>query len=276
MKRMLFLQILVMMSAAALQAHPVLSDSLQTRIIYSGLERPVSVYAAAGSVYLVEQGKHRVLQLDYTGRLLQSTGNRGSSDYQFSFPSDIDATNGLKIYVSDTGNHRIQVFDRHWQLLSSIQQISALSGNRRLEPAFLAVSESGSLLFYDVRSGRLIRMDDNGAVLDEIPLPSEVKHTAGLQFGDGGLLILDQKTGVVHRLSENGFYRSFYPAEGAAAFQMADQVLWTAAKDALFKDARKVLASSDIFPDNQPIVDFYITEKYIFVLGAESLAVVNR
>ena len=64
-----------------------------------------------GIIYVVDHGRHLVLLLGYDGRHLIEIGERGSNDGQFYSPQGIVLDDDRKLYVSDTGNHRIQVFE---------------------------------------------------------------------------------------------------------------------------------------------------------------------
>lgn len=269
MKTLRFIAIIWLTSLSWANAQTVtISDSVT--VLFSGLEKPSALYVTQHHIYIVEQGKSRILQLDLSGNLVHSFGNKGSSDYQFNLPLDIDATNGLKVFVSDVRNNRIQVFDKHWQLLSSIQNISAITSNRQIEPTWLGVNRVGELIFFDKRSKNLIKINEKGSFMDEIPLPSEVKDVSGLQLIDGSIFILDKKQQVIHQLSENGFYKSFYSAEGAQAFRKSNDGMWISIGNSIVKSGAEI---KDYIGVNSAkiIKDFVITEGTIYILTDNSL-----
>lgn len=74
--------------------------------------------AGDGTTYVVDAGNHRVQVFDPTGEFVQSFGRQGAEPGQFaSFPgSGSGGPSGIalaedRLYVADTWNHRIQVFD---------------------------------------------------------------------------------------------------------------------------------------------------------------------
>ncbi len=134
----------------------------ESKIIYSGLDKATSIYATQDHLFVVESGKHRMLKLDHDGNLIETLGGLGSGDYQFDSPIDVDATNGLKIYVSDYGNNRIQIFDRRFQYLGSITGESAFQ-NRRIRPTRVVVNEFGELFMYDESTKSIFKFDENGS-----------------------------------------------------------------------------------------------------------------
>jgi hypothetical protein len=67
---------------------------------------------AAGNIYVVDSGNHRIQKFDATGKFLGKWGERGKGDSQFEFPIGIALdSSGKFAYVTDKGNHRIQKFD---------------------------------------------------------------------------------------------------------------------------------------------------------------------
>lgn len=70
---------------------------------------------SAGNVYVSDAKKeeHRILKFDSKGNLLMKFGTQGNKNGQFNYPNGlaIDNTNG-DIYVCDSNNFRIQVFNK--------------------------------------------------------------------------------------------------------------------------------------------------------------------
>ncbi len=236
------------------------------RTLITDLQNPVSLYATRDFVFVVEQGRNRILQLDHTGTLIHTFGNRGSGDFQFDRPFDIDATNGLKIYISDRRNERIQVFDRRWQLLSSVEGYSQGIRQQSVRPSWIGVNRLGELLFYDERSGMMIKMDENGTLIDEIPLPVSVKEISGFKVIGNDVFILDRREKVIHLLSDAGIYRSFYPAESVMAFDFYNGTLWTALSDTIQRG--DALFPIDVSGE---IRDIEVSERNLFILTEDKL-----
>ncbi|GIT43307.1 MAG: hypothetical protein Ct9H300mP11_12430 [Chloroflexota bacterium] len=61
-------------------------------------------------VYVSDQGKIGFRFLS-TGEFLLNWGCTGSGDGEFSWPQSLSLDNEGNVYVSDRGNHRVQVFD---------------------------------------------------------------------------------------------------------------------------------------------------------------------
>lgn len=79
------------------------------------------VYVADGSRQ--DSPNHRVLVYSLEGKLLRQVGRgRGSGDGEFSFPTYLAVDDQGQLYVSDTLNFRIQVFDPEGQFLQAFGQ----------------------------------------------------------------------------------------------------------------------------------------------------------
>lgn len=59
----------------------------------------------------VTPGQHRVIVFDQQGRFRFAFGREGAGDGEFSFPNDVAVDRRGFIFVSDSNNRRIQVFD---------------------------------------------------------------------------------------------------------------------------------------------------------------------
>ncbi|MGB0348056.1 MAG: hypothetical protein ACPGGA_11260, partial [Balneolaceae bacterium] len=198
----LILLILVMCSFSA-NAQDEISE-----VIYSELDNATSIYATQDHLFVVESGKHRLLKLDHDGNLLETLGGLGSGDYQLDTPMDVDATNGLKIYISDYGNNRIQIFDRRFQFLGSITGETTFQ-NRRIKPTQLVVNDFGELFVYVEDSRAILKFDENGSYLDSYELPD--MEPTDIEIMRDRLLITDQFSNQIAMMTQNGLLGDLFP-----------------------------------------------------------------
>jgi sugar lactone lactonase YvrE len=72
------------------------------------------------SLYVVDQGRTRIVKFDQNFKILGMWGTKGNGDGQFDDPTSltVDAGSG-KVYVADPRNHRIQVFDANGKFLAN-------------------------------------------------------------------------------------------------------------------------------------------------------------
>lgn len=196
-------------------------------VLVDGLKNPTSISLTNTSIYIIEQGENRVLELDLQGNVKQEFGNLGVGTYQFDAPIDVDASNGLKIYVSDYNNGRIQVFGKRGQILGSIESKTDFGRTNRIyKPTQIAVSNSGEIYFYDQSAKRVFKVSEDGEVLDSFSLPREVKNVDDLKWTKNGLLLLDKKSERVIQLSLNGLFERFIPTEGIQAISMFNDTMY--------------------------------------------------
>jgi DNA-binding beta-propeller fold protein YncE len=65
---------------------------------------------AAGNVYAVDYGNHRVQAFTSTGTYLSQWGTQGSGSGQFFFPYSVATDAAGNVYVAEVGNNRVQKF----------------------------------------------------------------------------------------------------------------------------------------------------------------------
>jgi sugar lactone lactonase YvrE len=107
---------------------------LTTFATSSGLQYPWGICLdAAGDIWMADQNAHFVRKYDGTtfAQVLQiGPGSSGSADGQFSSPRGLYADASNRLFVCDTGNSRIQVFDLNGVFLGKFG--SAGSGANQL------------------------------------------------------------------------------------------------------------------------------------------------
>ena len=112
--------------------------------------------APDGKVYVIDSKKSAILIFKSPQDSPSVLGGYGWSATTFDRPTGI-ATDGLNIYVSDYGNHRIQRFDRYSNLLSSLFTRDTTYGPARFGyPAGVALSSQGELIILDSENLRIV------------------------------------------------------------------------------------------------------------------------
>ena len=121
-------------------------------------------------------------------RWLTTWGGPGDAAGQFNEPRDV-AVIGDRVYVADTGNRRVQVFDREGHFRA------AWSGGEEdfVEPLALGVSDRGELLVLDSLPGWIYRFTPEGVSLGRIAGPDAAFfHPRGMTaLPDGTLVVAD-------------------------------------------------------------------------------------
>jgi DNA-binding beta-propeller fold protein YncE len=138
------------------------------------LQEPWGVAVAPnGDVYVADTWNHRVQRFDSTGKFLGKWGKlgdaRGGVDGEpgvFWGPRSIAISSQGEVYVSDTGNKRVQVFDLQGNFRRMFGGEGTQPGQFR-EPVGLALDNEGNLLVADAWNQRVQRLDPAGRPLED-------------------------------------------------------------------------------------------------------------
>jgi len=139
------------------------------------------VVDSSGNIFAVV--KHNVIKFSPDGTVLLEFGSSGSGDGQFGFPRGIALDNSGNIYVADSGNDRVQIFDSAgvFQLMfgwgvdtganafetctSGCQAGFFGSGNGQFDfPQGIAVDIPGNIYVADSNNDRVQIFDSGGGV----------------------------------------------------------------------------------------------------------------
>jgi len=207
------------------------AQAQDVRALQANLDNAVAIDGTRDFIFIVEQGKNRILKLDLQGKITETLGGLGTGDYQFDKPVDIEATNGLKIYISDRNNNRVQIYDRRFQFLTTVK---ARATGRDFFPGQMIVNDFGELIFHDQRAGVLRIFDENGSELPYGLLSRDIQAVNDIKISGEHMFILDRQSGVIHELSINGRYDNFIPAGKVTAFYPSGNDIWAVKNDSLF------------------------------------------
>jgi DNA-binding beta-propeller fold protein YncE len=107
-----------------LTSFPVPNLSGHARIVKNGV-----ALDSAGNIYLTNPQDSTVEILSNGGRLLGILGHPGSDDGGFNAPSGIYVDRDDRIFVADTANRRVQLFQFNNPQLSSVKPVPAIGNN---------------------------------------------------------------------------------------------------------------------------------------------------
>jgi DNA-binding beta-propeller fold protein YncE len=130
--------------------------------------RPTDVaWDSNGNIYVADgYGNARIAKFDKTGKFVKSWGQRGTGQGQFNIVHGIVADANNNIYVADTGNKRIQVFDANGTFKTQFTNIGS--------PAALCITPGPRQVLYSSNSnppddidtgGEIYKLDLTGRVL---------------------------------------------------------------------------------------------------------------
>jgi DNA-binding beta-propeller fold protein YncE len=140
--------------------------------LHGQLDKPVGVAVndALKRVYVVSTGStatqtHKVTVFDAaTGNLLFEFGGRGVEDGRLNFPTNIVVDAAGKVYVMDSFNFRVQIFDADGRFLSKFGGIGTGFGQFS-KPKGIGVDSEGHIYVSDAAFNNIQIFDQDGRLL---------------------------------------------------------------------------------------------------------------
>jgi len=121
-------------------------------------QRPTDVaWSASGNIYVADgYGNARVAKFDKDGKFVKSWGSKGDAQNQFNTVHGIAIDSQGNVYVADSGNKRIQVFDPDGNFKTSISSVGS--------PSAICITPGGHQYLYSSNSNPPDDIDANGEI----------------------------------------------------------------------------------------------------------------
>ncbi len=154
------------------------------------------------SIYVVDQGRARMVKFSPDGRVLATWGSSGSGDGQFSDHTSVAIDpNTNRVYVADPINSRIQVFDSdgkflikwsvpEWGQAHGFEDLAIDPGTGRL---YASSANTSAILIFDLRGNRL-------GTLAPKP-PDKLEGASALALAKDKLLVLNTASARVSMIT---------------------------------------------------------------------------
>ena len=177
----------------------------------SGLIQPTDIaISEKGKLYVLDGVQHRIVVLSQDGKREFTFGGKGSGKGQLNLPMAI-AIEGDRVYIADTGNHRISVFDLSGYFVTTIHLKKTADSNGLPEPVGLVIQDD-VITWSDRRHHRLCQYDliakknincwgKRGESVAEFQFPFHIALDR-----DGYLHVVDVLNGRVQMFNRNGKY----------------------------------------------------------------------
>ncbi len=153
--------------------------------------RPVGIAVndALGRVYVVDTRKHSVMVFKKEdGAFLFEFGGRGTEDGRFNFPTNVALDRDGNVYVMDTFNWRVEIFDADGKFLGKFGGVGSGFGQFS-KPKGIGVDSEGHIYVADAAFNNVQIFDRQGQLLLFF---SEFGNRAGQLWLPAGLAIDSQ------------------------------------------------------------------------------------
>ncbi len=115
----------------------------------------------SGRLYVADPRNHKIRVYNSAdGKFLFEFGKRGKEDGELNFPTNLSSRNG-KLYVSDTGNFRIQIFDLEGKFLKKFGDIGDSPG-QLARPRGVATDSESHIYVADAAFDNFQIFDEEG------------------------------------------------------------------------------------------------------------------
>lgn len=167
-------------------------DDVSMALTDNGLGPYGLTVGADGVLYVADTWNHRIVVIDPDGRVVRTFGEFGNNEDSpdpsintatFYGPRGV-AVFGNEIFVTDTGNERVEIFGLDGTFLRSFGGTGS-APNQLLEPVGIAVGSDGTVYVADSGNARISTFDINGNPVAQWPVDSWV----GQQFFEPYLTI---------------------------------------------------------------------------------------
>lgn len=252
------------------QEHPAL------KILMAGLDGAVALdQSPNGELYILEADRNRILKIDTLGNRIAQFGSRGDGLQQFDQPSDIEVTNGMRIYVADPGNQRIQILDRRFNFVGSISSDrGGAHPERPLRATKIAVHKEGFLFAYQANDHAIYRYDPFGRrdPAFQLDLSATIKELSCFEVSSATLWVADPRQSALYRYSLSGQYVNFMEGfESLIAMQVTSEAIWLLTRQALLRCDPGFRQCQPYALEENDFVDFTIFGSQAYLLTSHTL-----
>ena len=176
---------------------------------------------------------------EYEGKRIEQTavlswGSFGSGEGQFNYPKGMAVDEKGRVYVADSYNHRVQVFDANGRFLRQWGSQGNEAGQFQ-EPWGIAVGADGTVYVADTWNHRIQKFDAEGKWLQQWGTFGDtggVLGATGVFYGprdlaveaNGGVLVSDTGNKRILRFTTEGQFVGQWGGEGAMGGQFREPV----------------------------------------------------
>ena len=149
---------------------------------------------------------------------LQAWGSEGATEGRFLEPRDIAISPQGQVYIADSGNHRIQVFDQNGNFLKAWGGVEGAGPGELTEPWGIAVGPNGNIYVADTWNHRVQIFDEDGNFISQFGFfantDGDVNASPGAFWGprdividaEGNVYVSDTGNKRIQKFTADGTY----------------------------------------------------------------------
>ncbi len=167
-----------------------------------GAQKPVAVAASSRRFYVADEKKNQILIYEASGGFVKAVG--GSGKDALAGPRGVAVGSEEKVFVADTGNSRIRVFDGDGNAIGSFGEKGSRPGLLR-GPEAVAVGQDGRVYVADTGNNRVQVFTEQGILLFSIGSSGKLPG----QFSSPTKLAVDASDNLYVLVSGNDRLQTF-------------------------------------------------------------------
>ena len=166
---------------------------------------------------------HRIQKFDPEGNFLAQVGGNGPGEGEFNEPWGVAVDADDNLYVTDAFNHRIQKFDPDLNFLLAFGMPASNLEDPEPDafwgPRDLAVDADGNIWVADTGTGRVVKYDPNGSLLQAFggmgSGPGQFLELTSIEIAPGGdIFVADSGNRRVQRFDADFNFLAEYAVPG--------------------------------------------------------------
>jgi sugar lactone lactonase YvrE/TPR repeat protein len=195
----------------------VIKDGKISKSLILPERNPVAVAVDQnGMPWVFDKEESQLLKLDQGGNILLKVGSSGSREGYFSKPKDICLSKDGSIYVADTNNDRIQVFNGDGVFLNAFTK--GADGQLIESPVALDQDAKGNLYVLLDSRNMVVVLSPNGDVLREFggkpPGTGTFESPVSLAVAGNELMVLDAGSSSIKVFTLTGEFKREFGSKG--------------------------------------------------------------
>ncbi|MEA3307032.1 MAG: hypothetical protein U9Q34_04535 [Elusimicrobiota bacterium] len=249
------------------------------------LRSPAGVDCSQTKAYVTDEKNSDINVFDFKGKYLWSFGSKGSMPGQLNKPSGIAIGLDNRVYVSNTSNKRVDVYNADGIFIYAFPTLD--EGGSAFSPFKITIDRASNIYVSDNKGKMIIKYNTAGKFLKEFKF-----RNSGFTVDDYGFIyIVDAKKGKIKELSPKGNVLGKFGTRGKGKSEFRDlsdvevngggkvylsdagneKIVTIVLENKLRKEKLKTASSASMFNLKGPVKKLAFNTDAFFVLDNDSI-----